>query len=66
MADMHCQWCGAEMRLIDRDYYPEGDFDNYWLCDNCNVGCKERFSGSKPVRETWTVIKASSSVIPEN
>lgn len=48
---MRCKYCGAEMRLDDKDVtYGRGGVcvvDKYWCCDNCGASAYELWAGDK-------------------
>ena len=50
---MICKECGAEMRLDDKDFRFKGNYDNYWLCENCQTSCIVEVRFSKPRKEFW-------------
>ena len=52
---MKCKYCNIEMRLDDRDYRFKGNYDNYWVCDNCSgcVGCFEKIRYGKSISKEF-------------
>lgn len=49
-----CKKCGKEMRIDDVDYNFKGNQDNYWTCDNCNIGCMEKIRYGKSIKKIWS------------
>lgn len=50
---MKCLECGSEMYLDDRDTNFKGNYDNYWLCENCQTSCIEQVRYSQTFKEIW-------------
>lgn len=51
---MRCRICGAEMRLVDRDFNFKGNYDNYWVCDHCDTVCTEKVRYGRSISESWS------------
>lgn len=51
---MLCIKCGKEMVLDDKDFNFRGNYDNYWLCSPCKIGCEEQVRFGQSFREIWT------------
>lgn len=50
---MKCRFCGAEMRVDDRDFRFRGCVDIYFACDSCNASCIQEIRYNAPHRESW-------------
>lgn len=50
---MICKECGAEMLLDDKDFNFEGNYDNYWICEKCEISCIEEIRFNQPFKEIW-------------
>lgn len=50
---MICRKCGAKMNLDDREYNFKGNYNNYWYCEKCNIGCTEEVRFAQSFKETW-------------
>ena len=50
---MLCIKCGDEMVLDDKDFNFRGNYDNYWLCSHCGIGCEEHVRFGQSFREIW-------------
>ena len=50
---MICENCGAEMILDDQDFNFKGNYDNYWHCEKCHVGCIEEVRFGQSFKEKW-------------
>lgn len=50
---MKCIECGEEMRIDCKDKNFKGNYDLYWVCDNCQTGCIEEIRFSQRYREIW-------------
>ena len=50
---MICKECGSKMRLDDKDYNFKGNYDNYWICDECGISCCESVRFGQVFRESW-------------
>lgn len=50
---MICKECGAEMFLDDKDYNFKGNYDNYWVCENCQTSCIEQVRFGQSFKEIW-------------
>ena len=51
---MKCKNCGKEMRKDDVDYNFKGNYDIYWICDECNISCEEKVRYGKTINEIWS------------
>lgn len=50
---MICKECGSGMRLDTKDRHFKGNYDNYWICDNCLTSCIEEVRFSQSFNEIW-------------
>lgn len=50
---MECKYCKTKMRLDDCDVNFKGNYDNYWICDNCNGSCIEKIRYGKSINIDW-------------
>lgn len=50
---MRCKKCNCEMILDDVDFNFTGNYDNYWFCDKCGIGCIEKIRYGKSFRIIW-------------
>ena len=51
---MKCKNCNSEMVLDDRNFNFKGNYDNYWLCDNCGSGCIEKVRFGRLWKLEWS------------
>lgn len=50
---MICKNCKNEMFKDDVDFNFKGNYDNYWLCDNCKTSCIEQFRFGHEFKVIW-------------
>lgn len=50
---MKCKKCNCEMLLDDVDFNFEGNQDNYWLCEKCEIGCIEKIRFGRSIKVIW-------------
>ena len=50
---MICRRCKEKMYLDDKDFNFKGNYDDYWVCDNCNSSCVETVRYNKTTKEYW-------------
>ena len=49
-----CSNCGSVMRHDDRDFNFKGNYDDYYLCDNCHWGCILQYRFGQLFKEIWS------------
>lgn len=52
---MVCKECGGKMYLDDKDISSKGNYDNYYLCENCIASCILEVRNGSPFKENWYV-----------
>lgn len=50
---MLCLRCKTDMVLDDVDFNFDGNFDNYWLCEDCEINCVEEVRYYQSFCEIW-------------
>lgn len=50
---MLCLRCKSEMILDDKDFNFDGNYDNYWLCEDCEISCVEEVRYHQSFCEIW-------------
>ena len=50
---MICKHCNNEMFKDDVDFNFKGNYDNYWICDNCCIGCVEKIRYGECFEVEW-------------
>ena len=50
---MICKECGSKMCIDDRHTNFKGNYDIYWVCENCQTSCIEEVRFTQSFREVW-------------
>lgn len=50
---INCERCNKPMRLDDVDFNFERNYDNYYICDNCNVCAIEKIRYGRTFDIEW-------------
>ena len=54
MNTKNCKYCGKEMRRDGvRITTFKGNYDVYWICDNCLTRCRQKVRYNKFYKEYW-------------